>query len=146
MSEVPKLTLKSAPQMLGEVLAADGELARRKVFSRRHMLVELAPHLFGQDPRALDLLVGRALQDPEVIPLVGVPGAREQPHALASVLATEQAIADAIGRQLERSDAPVAPYAAMEQAITLTEKTIGAALSFEQRRAAIGICASGRGA
>jgi hypothetical protein len=31
-----------------------------------------------------------------VIPLVGVTGAREQPHALASVLATEQAIANAI--------------------------------------------------
>ena len=75
--------------MLGEVLSAEGELARRKVFSRRHLMVELAPHLFGQDPPTLDLLVDRALQDPEVIPLVGVAGAREQPHALASVLATE---------------------------------------------------------
>ena len=57
----PKLTLKSVRRMLGEVLSAEGELARRKVFSRRHVLVELAPHLFGQDPRALDLaaLVGR---------------------------------------------------------------------------------------
>ena len=35
--------------MLGEVLCADGELARRKVFARRHVLVELAPHLFGHD-------------------------------------------------------------------------------------------------
>ena len=51
----PKLTLKSVRRMLDEVLSADGELARRKVFSRRHVLVELAPHLFGQDPRALDL-------------------------------------------------------------------------------------------
>ena len=99
--------------MLGEVLSADGELARRKVFSRRHLLVELAPHLFGQDPRALDVLVDRALQDPEVIPLVGVAGAREQPHALASVLATEPAIAHAIARQLERTDAPVGAPAAV---------------------------------
>jgi conjugative relaxase-like TrwC/TraI family protein len=142
----PKLTLKSVRRTLGEVLSAEGELARRKVFARRHVLVEAAPHLFGQDPRALDLLVDRALQDPEVIPLVGVAGAREQPHALASVLATERAIADAVARQLERSDAPVAPYAAMEQAITLTEKAIGAALSVEQRQAAKSICGSGRGA
>jgi conjugative relaxase-like TrwC/TraI family protein len=142
----PKLTLKSLRRTLGEVLSGDGELARRKVFARRHVLVEAAPHLFGQDPRALDLLVDRALQDPEAIPLVGVAGAREQPHALASVLATEQAIADAIGRQLERSDAPVAPVAAVEQAVTSAEKTIGGALSVEQRQAAESICRSGRGA
>ena len=142
----PKLTLKSLRRMLGEVISAEGELARRKVFSRRHVLVELAPHLFGQDPRALDLLLGRALQDPEVIPLVGVAGAREQPHALASVLATEQAIADAVARQLERTDAPIAAPVAVTQAITSAEKTIGAALSVEQRQAAESICGSGQGA
>jgi hypothetical protein len=136
----PKLTLKSAQRMLGEVLSADGELARRKVFARRDLLVELAPHLFGQDPRALDLLVGRALQDPEVIPLVGVAGAREQPHALASVLATEAAIANGIARQLTRTNAPLAPSAAVEQAIAAAERNIGAALSAEQRQAAESIC------
>src|SRR5207244_3427976 len=81
----PKLSLKSVRRMFGEVLSADGELARRKVFARRHVLVEVAPHLFGHDPRLLDLLVDRALQDPEMIPLVGVAGARQQPYALASV-------------------------------------------------------------
>jgi conjugative relaxase-like TrwC/TraI family protein len=141
----PKLTLKGVRRMLGEVLAADGELARRKVFARRHLLVELAPRLFGQDPRALDLLVGRARQDPEVIPVVGVAGAREQPHALASVLAAEAAIANAMARQLERTDAPLAPHVAVEQA-TAAEKNIGAALSAEQRQAAESICGSGRGA
>jgi conjugative relaxase-like TrwC/TraI family protein len=142
----PKLKLKGVRRMLGEVLSADGELARRKVFSRRHVLVELAPHLFGQDPRALDVLVGRALQEPEVIPLVGVAGAREQPHALASVLAAEQAIANAMARQLERTNAPTAPSAAVEQAMASAERSIGAALSAEQRQAAQSICASGRGA
>ena len=63
-----RLTLKTVRRMLAEVLSSEGELARRKVFSRRHLLVELAPHLFGQDPQVLDLLIGRALQDPEVIP------------------------------------------------------------------------------
>ncbi len=143
---LPKLTLKSVRRILGEVLSSEGELARRKVFSRRHVLVQLAPHLFGQDPRVLDLLVGRALQDPEVIPLVGVAGAHEQPHALASVLAAEAAIANAIARQLARTDAPVAVAGAVAQAITSAEKSIGAALSAEQRQAAESICASGRGA
>jgi hypothetical protein len=142
----PKLTLKGVRRVLGEVLSGEGELARRKVFSRRHVVVELAPHVFGQDPRALDLLVGRALKDPEVIPLVGVAGARERPHALASVLAAEAAIANAVGRQLERSDAAVAPVAAVERAIASAERNIGAALSGEQRQAAERICGSGRGA
>ncbi len=142
----PKLTLKSVRRMLGEVLAADGELARRKVFARRQALVEVAPHLFGQDPRALQLLVDRALQDPGVIPLVGVAGAREQPHALASVLASEQAIANAIARQLVRTDAPIASSAVVVQAIVSAEKAIGAALSAEQHHAAMQICGSGRGA
>jgi nucleoside phosphorylase len=63
-----------------------------------------------------------------VIPLVGVAGGREQPHALASVLATEAAIAHAIGRQLDRTDAPIAPAPAVHQAITTAEHTIGAAI------------------
>jgi conjugative relaxase-like TrwC/TraI family protein len=142
----PKLTLKGVRRIFENVLSAEGELARRKVFSRRHVIVELAPHLFGQDPRALDLLAERALEDPEVIPLVAVAGAREQSHALASVLATETAIANATGRQLERGDAPAASPAAVVAAIAAAEKTIGAALSAEQRQAAERICTSGRGA
>ena len=141
----PKLSLKTVRRMLGDVLSAEGELARRKVFSRRHLLVELAPHLFGQDPHTLDLLVDRALQDPEAIPLVGVVGAREQPHALATVLATEQAIANGIHRQLERRDAPTAPPAAVDQAILVAETTIGAALSPEQRRGGRGYLQFGAG-
>jgi hypothetical protein len=142
----PKLSLKSVRRMTAEVLSSDGELARRKVFARRHLLVELAPHLFGQDLRALDVLVDRALRDPEVIPLVGVAGARQQPHALASVLATEHAIADAVGRQLERTDAPTVACAAVKQGVAETEKSTGGTLSGEQRDAAMRMCTSGRGA
>jgi len=141
-----KLSLKAVRRMLGEVMSADGELARKKVFARRHVLVEVAPHLFGQDPRVLAPIVDRALADPEMIPLVGVAGAREQPYALASVLATEQAVANAVARQVERSDAPTATPAAVREAIAQAEQTIGASLSAEQRQAAEGICASGRGA
>ena len=142
----PKLLLKGARRTFGEVLSAHGELARRKVFARRHVLVEMAPHLFGQDPTLLDLLVDRALRDPEMIPLLGVPGAREQPYALASVLATEQAVANAIARQVERSDAPTASVAAVDRSIVAAERRIGGSLSAEQCDAVAAICASGRGA
>jgi flagellar biosynthesis GTPase FlhF len=65
---------------------------------------------------------------------------------MASVLATETAIANAMARQLERTDAPVALPAEVKQAIASAEKTLSAALSTEQRQAAESICGSGRGA
>jgi hypothetical protein len=89
------------------VLGPEGDLARRKAFSRRHLVVALAPHVFGQRPEVLEQLVERALADPEVVPLVGVAGAREQAHSLASVLARESAIAESLARQLARTDGPV---------------------------------------
>jgi conjugative relaxase-like TrwC/TraI family protein len=140
------MTLKGARRLLSEVLGDDSDLARRKVFSRRHVIVALAPHLYGQHPALLDAFVERALADPEVVPLVGVKGARERVHSLATVLARETAIAESLGRQLARSDAPVVTAAEVGAAIAATEATLGAFLSDEQRSAAVGICTSGRGA
>jgi conjugative relaxase-like TrwC/TraI family protein len=144
--DVRPMTLKGARQLVSEILGGDGDLARRKVFSRRHVIVAVAPHLYGQDPALLDAVVDRALADPETVPLVGVKGARERVHSLASVLARETAIADSLGRQLARSDAPAVTEAAVQAAITSAEATVGAQLSEEQRVAAVSICTSGRGA
>ncbi|MHB1533478.1 MAG: MobF family relaxase [Acidimicrobiales bacterium] len=141
-----RLTLKSVRQMVADVLGDDGDLARRKVFSGRHVIVALAPRLFGQAPAVLDPLVARVLADPEAVPLVGVAGARERVYSLASVIPRETAIADSLGRQLARSDAPVVPVAAVETAVAVAEANLGASLSAEQRAAAVGICTSGRGA
>ena len=143
---VGPLNLKGARALLSELLDAEGDLARRKVFSRRPLVVALAPHVFGQRPEVLDRLVDRALADPEVVPLVGVAGARERAHSLASALAQESAIAESLARQLERTDGPVASPESVEAAIAGAEGTIGARLSDEQRSAVIGICTSGRGA
>jgi len=142
----PPMTLKRARRLLSEVLGDDSDLARRKVFSRRHLIVALAPHLYGHDPALLDAFVDRALADPETVPLVGVKGARERVHSLASVLARETAIAESLGRQLARSDAPAAGQGDVEAAIAAAEASLGARLSEEQRSAAVGICTSGRGA
>ncbi len=143
---IDPLHTSSARALLSEVLGAEGDLARRKVFSRRHLVVALAPHVFGQDPEVLEKLIERALADPEVVPLVAVSGARERAHSLASVLARESAIAESLARQLARTDGPVASPESTESAIAEAEQSIGARLSDEQRAAVIGICTSGRGA
>ena len=146
-TELPaRLTIADARRLVAEVLAPDGDLARRKVFSRRHLVVALAPHLYGQAPGVLDGVLERALADPEVVPLVAVAGARETVHSLASVLAREEAIAESFGRQLARDDGPTVPKEIVETTISGVERELGMALSGEQREAAIGICTSGRGA
>jgi len=143
---VEPLSFKGARALVSEMLDPEGELARRKVFSRRHLVVALAPHVFGQRPEVLDRLVDRALADPEVVPLVRVAGARERAHSLASVLARESAIAESLARQLARTDGPVSSPEAIDAAIAGAEQSIGARLSDEQRAAVLGICTSGRGA
>ena len=60
------------------------------MFSRRHVVVELAPHLYGQAPRLLDALVDRALADPEAVPIICVAGARERVYALGQLTAALQ--------------------------------------------------------
>lgn len=142
---VRRLGLRDLRRLVATVADGEGELARRKVFSRRQVIVELAPLLFGQDLRLVEAVADRALADPDVVPLVGVTGAREQVHALASTLAAEQAIAAGIDRQVARSDAPTAPVEVVQAAIASAEATLGAALSGEQRGAAVGITTSGRG-
>ena len=73
----------------------------------------------------LEALVDRALADPEVVPLVGVAGAREQAHSLASVLARETAIAESLSRQVDRGDAPATPSTAVVAAIGEVEAGSG---------------------
>ena len=143
---VEPLSAGGARTLVSDVLDPEGDLARRKVFSRRHLVVALAPHVFGQRPEVLERLVDRALADPEVVPLVGVAGAQRRAHSLASVLAREGAIAQSVARQLGRTDGPVASPEAVESAIAGAEVSIGTGLSDEQRSAVLGICTSGRGA
>ena len=141
-----RMSFENARRLIAEVLAPDGELARRKVFSRRQVIVELAPHLYGQDTKFLEPLVERALADPEAVPIIGVAGARERVYSLASVLAQERAIAESLGRQLARSDAPSVEPVSVATALSRAEEDMGGPLSEGQRSAAQAICTSGRGA
>ncbi len=141
-----RMSFEDARRLIAEVLAPDGELARRKVFSRRQVIVELAPHIYGQDTKFLEPLVERAFADPEAVPIIGVAGARERVYSLASVLAQERAIAESLGRQLARSDAPSVEPVSVATALSRAEEDMGGPLSEGQRSAAQAICTSGRGA
>ena len=114
-------SLTELHRVLRALLADDGALGRQKVFARRHVLLELAPLVYGWQPRLVDAVAARVLADPEVIPLVGVAGAVEPAHALASVIAREEVIAERIAAGLDRCDAPVAAPETVAGAVALTE-------------------------
>ena len=144
---IRQIGLKEARKLVSDVLGQDGELDRRKVFFRRDVIVAIAPYLYGQDPRLVEALADRALADPEVIPLIRVPRARERPYTLASVVAREVAIAESLARQIDRKDAPTVDRAGVEAAIVEVEEGLdGGTLGEEQRQAVEAICTSGRGA
>jgi len=141
----PRPDRKEARRILSEVLCAEGDLARRKVFSARHLVVALSPYLYGWEPPVLGWMVRRALADPAVVPLVGVTGAIEPTYSLASVLAVEGAIADSLEHHQTRTDAPRCPAENTFSVVEAAVAVVGG-LSDEQRCAAEAICTSGRGA
>jgi hypothetical protein len=109
------------------------------------LVVAIAPHLYGWSPQQVEAVVDRALADPAVVPLIGVPGAIEPAYSLASVLATEPAIADSLEHHLIRTDAPTTTSDHAEAAIANIGASFGG-LSAEQAQAAERICRTGRGA
>jgi len=52
-------------------LAPDGPLAARKVFTKRDVIVAVAPELYGRNLSELSRAVGRTLADPEAVALLG---------------------------------------------------------------------------
>jgi conjugative relaxase-like TrwC/TraI family protein len=76
-------------RIAAEALDPDGPLAARKVFSRRNVVVAVAPKLFGADPAEVDRVVRATLRSPEAIPLVATPTARERAYATATTVAVE---------------------------------------------------------
>ena len=132
-------------RIVAEILALDGSLAARKVFSRRDVVVAVAPKLFGHDTAELKSLVDRVLADPEALPLMATPMARERAYATATVIATEAAIAAAVDIEVSRTDAPAVDQVDARQAITNRERELGTHLTLGQRAAVMGVSTSGRG-
>ena len=109
----PQLTNCELRDIATQVLADDSALVARKVFSKRDVIVAVAPHLYGRNLSELGLAVSRTLADPEAVRLLGVPGATQPAYATATTIAREQAIARCVESQVARSGAPaVLPEAA----------------------------------
>ena len=98
----PTLSAGEVPAVVNRVLDADGALAARKVFTRRDVVVAVAPALYGRDPAELARVVDRTLADPEAVPLLGVAGASERAYATAVTIAREEAIARCVEAQVAR--------------------------------------------
>jgi hypothetical protein len=132
--------------LVAETLSPEGALGGRKVFARRDAIVALAPHLYAQETSLLDRVVERTLADPEAIPLVGLRGGREPVWSTARTLATEQAIAEMVSNQLERTDASAISVGKTIAAVRAAEDRQGYQLTSAQEDAVTAICTSGRGA
>jgi len=131
--------------LVEEVLAPDGPLAERKVFSRRDVIAAAAPRLFGHDPNELAEVARRVLANAEAVPLVAVPSASERPYATATTIAREQAIAAAVEVDVARTDAPAVHDVVARRALGTKEAELGTHLTVGQRAAVLATATSGRG-
>jgi conjugative relaxase-like TrwC/TraI family protein len=141
----PTLNAAEVRAVVEEALASEGHLATRKVFSRRDVIVAVAPSLYGADLSELSRVVERTLGDPEAVPLIGVAGASERAHATATTIVREQAIAASVEAQAARHNAPAVSPDAAEVAMAAAEGRLGHPLTEGQRRAVQTILTSRRG-
>ncbi len=104
------LTAAEIDAIGAEVFDVDGRLlARHKVFTRTHLVAEVAPRLYGRDPVELDRVLDRILASRDIVPLIGVAAAREQSYTTVEVLAAEQTIARTIEALADRPGPHVQP-------------------------------------
>jgi conjugative relaxase-like TrwC/TraI family protein len=139
----PPLDDRQIAELAEQILGVEGELARRKVFTKRDVIVAVAPHIHGQDPRELGRVVNAVIAGRAVVPLLATAGAREPAFAPAHVLATEQAIVKAAQR-LAGSEAVRLWDMDAGIGIDRKEKALGAPLSAGQRAAVRSICSPRR--
>ena len=140
----PTLPDHEIDRLAGYVLDIDGRLLTgHKVFTRTHVVTEVAPCLYGCDPRELDRVVDRILVSRAVVPLIGVAGTREQAFTTVEVLAAEQTIAATV-TTLADQPGPQLDADVVEAAITAKEHTIGDRLTDGQRNVVEHICRSGQ--
>ncbi|MGH3372522.1 MAG: MobF family relaxase, partial [Nocardioidaceae bacterium] len=139
------LTVAELDEVVTTVLDRDGPLARAKVFQRRDVVVAVTPLLFGRPPSSWRKVVDEVLASPEAIPLTPIADARGRAWSLASVIATEQAIAETVARGTAAQELDMLPPGLVTGAVTATETRLGHHLTDGQRRMVTGICRSGEG-
>ena len=140
----PELTNAELRTIATQALADDSALVARKVFSKRDVIVAVAPQLYGRNLSEVARAVGRTLADPEAVRLLGVAGASQPAYATATTIAREEAIAHCVESQVTRPGAAVSPEAAQE-ALARAEASLYRPLTAGQRAAVEGTLTSGRG-
>lgn len=124
------------------MLDVDGRLlANHKVFTRAHLVAEIAPRLYGRDPAELDRVIDRIVVGRDVVPVIGVPAARDQSYTTVDVFAAEATIAETVARLADRGGPAVDPRR-VAAAIAATELDGGNALNAGQRRVVERLCCS----
>jgi conjugative relaxase-like TrwC/TraI family protein len=144
---VPARTLPASErvEIARGLLATDGPLAERKAFTRADVIRNAAPQLYGCHSEELDHVVAEVLHHSDAIALVGQPGARGRAWAVASVLETENAIADTAAKLAARTDAPACPELAGRADAVAQARIDGHRLTAGQAGAAHSVLTSGRG-
>jgi conjugative relaxase-like TrwC/TraI family protein len=138
------LSTTDVHEIAGELLAVEGVLAERKVFTRRDIVVAAAPYVFGLDPTVLDHLVERVIASREAIELQPTVTGRERAWAPRCVVDTERAIAErADSRHRTHRSLIVAPEV-VDRAIDATERRLGRPLTPSQSDTVQGVLASSR--
>ena len=131
-------------RVVAAVVSEDGRLARKKVFSAADVVVAVAPLLYGRPCDDLVHATKAVLCSPELIPLLGVSGARDRRYTTARTLATEAAIADLVTRGARASGAIVVRQDVVESAIVHAAAQLGRPLTAGQESAVRGVCGDGR--
>lgn len=139
-----QLTAIEIEQLTAEVLDVGGPLLRQhKVFTRTHLVAEVAPRLYGRDPLELDRVLDHITASRELVPLIRITGAREQSFTTAQVLATEHTIARTV-ENLAGQPGPKVPDGVLASAIEAKEELIHHRLTPGQRTAVEALCGSDR--
>ncbi len=140
----PELANAELRDIATAALADDSALVARKVFSKRDVIVSVAPQLYGRNLSEVARAVGRTLADPEAVRLLGVAGASQPAYATATTIAREEAIARCVESQVTRPGAAVSAEAAQE-ALARAEASLCRSLTAGQRAAVEAVLTSGRG-
>lgn len=135
-----------SPAVVDEVapplLAPGGRLASEKTFTRRDVVVAVAPYLHGLAVSYLDSAVDRVLSHEHAIALPLVAGAREPVFAAACVIQDERHIAE-LADVLARPPGPVVSGEVAAAAVGETELARGFRLSERQAEVAKALMVSG---
>jgi conjugative relaxase-like TrwC/TraI family protein len=138
------LTTGEMDALAVEVLDVDGRLlANHKVFTRTQLIGHIAPRLYGRDAAELDRVLDHIVASRDVVPLIGVAGAREQSYTTAQVLAAEATIAHTVERLAEQPG-PALDHRQIDDAIAAGETQRGQRLTDGQRQVVERLCGSGR--